>query len=246
MQSDESKAVSARQAAGYDQQWARMSPVREGLYFLLGAVFSDLPANARILCVGAGTGIEMAYLARVAPGWSFTSVEPSGPMLDVCRQRARDEGFLSRCQFHEGYLNSLPDSEPHDGATCFLVSQFILEEAARVRFFRDIATRLVPGGTLASSDLASDVGSNVYPSLLRVWIRLMSSTGVPPEVLEKTRAAYAKDVAILPPTQVESLIASAGFSTPIQFYQAGLMHAWYARRAAGTGASLPTPSARAS
>lgn len=235
MRSEEIKAVFDSQAVGYDKQWARMSPVRDGLYFLLSSVFADAPTNARVLCVGAGTGIEMAYMAKLFPGWRFTAVEPSGPMLEVCRQRARDEDFIARCDFHEGYLASLPAGDPYDAATCFLVSQFILDRGARVQFFRDIADRLVAGGVLASSDLASDVKSASYQDLLRVWIHLMSSAGVQSEVLEKTRAAYAKDVGILPSEQVASIILSAGFSSSIQFYQAGLMHAWCSRRAASVG-----------
>lgn len=168
MRSEEIKAVFDRQASGYDQQWKGMSPVRDGLYFLLGAVFSDIPKDARVLCVGAGTGIEISYLAKIFPGWSFTAVEPSGPMLEVCRQRARGEGFYSRCEFHEGYLDSLPTCNPFDGATCFLVSQFILDREERVQFFREIANRLVIGGVLASSDLASDTESSSYQDLLRV------------------------------------------------------------------------------
>lgn len=232
MRSEEIKAVFDSQASGYDKQWARMSPVRDGLYFLLGAVFAGLPEDARILCVGAGTGIEMAYLARLFPGWRFTAVEPSGPMLDVCRQRASDEGIASRCDFHEGYLDSLPAGDRYHGATCFLVSQFILDIEARVQFFRGIADRLVEGGVLASSDLASDVESHAYQDLLQVWIQLMSASGVQPDALERTRAAYAKDVGIFPPSRIASIIASAGFASPVQFYQAGLIHAWYSRRVA--------------
>lgn len=231
MRSDELKAIFDSQASGYDQQWARMSPVREALYFLLGSVFAGLPRDARILCIGAGTGIEMAYLANLFPEWRFTAVEPSGAMLEVCRQRASNDGFISRCYFHEGYLDSLPGRDLHDGATCFLVSQFMLEREERVRFFQGIANRLVPGGILASSDLASDTESQAYRDLLPIWIRLMSSAGVPPDVLEKTRAAYAKDVAILPSAHVASLIESAGFEPPVQFYQAGLIHAWFSKRA---------------
>lgn len=227
MNSDELKATFDRQAPGYDKQWAKMAPIRDGLHFLLESVFAELPANARILCVGVGTGAELAHLAGKFPRWRFTAVEPSGAMLEVCRHRAEEGGFASRCYFHEGYLDSLPIEDVHDAATCFLVSQFILEQEARSVFFRGIGNRLRPGGILASSDLASDVGSHAYEALLRVWMTMMSGADVPPEGLERMRAAYAKDVAILPSATVASIIASGGFEPPVQFFQAGLIHAWF-------------------
>lgn len=62
MRNEELKALFDQQAANYDDQWAGMAPIRDCLYLLLDAVFSDLPDDAHILCVGAGTGMEMAYL----------------------------------------------------------------------------------------------------------------------------------------------------------------------------------------
>jgi tRNA (cmo5U34)-methyltransferase len=230
MQPHEIKALFDQQASSYDKQWARMSPIRDCLHFLLDAVFVDLPVDARILCVGAGTGAELAYLARRFPLWRFTAVDPSGAMLDRCRERAKAEGYLSRCSFHEGYVESLPIEDMHDGATCFLVSQFILAQEARREFFRAIADRLRPGGILASSDLAFDVSSKKYATLLRVWLTTMQSAGVQPDALEKARAAYAKDVAILPPEQVASMIESAGFESSVPFFQGGLIHAWFSKR----------------
>lgn len=236
MHSEELKAVFDQQASGYDKQWAKTAPIRDGLHFLLESIFAELPADARILCVGAGTGVEIAYLARKSPHWSFTVVEPSGAMLEVCRHRAKTEGFTARCYFHEGYLDSLPIEDRHDAATCFLVSQFILEQAARSEFFRAIAVRLRPGGILASSDLASEVGSNDYTALLHVWLNMMAAAGIPPEGLERMRAAYAQDVAILPPKLIAAIIESGGFETPVQFFQAGLIHAWFSKRASDNAA----------
>lgn len=54
MRNDELVAAFDQQAAGYDRQWAKLSPLREGLHFLLESVFAELPADARVLCVGAG------------------------------------------------------------------------------------------------------------------------------------------------------------------------------------------------
>jgi len=232
MDQHELQALFDRQAAGYDQQWARTAPIRDGLHFLLTPVFAALPSDARILCVGVGTGAELAHLAAQFPGFSFTAVDPSGAMIEACRRRAEQEGFAARCQFHAGYLDTLPTGEAFDGATCFLVSQFMLDRTARAAFFQGIAVRLKAGGILASSDLASAAGAAGHDALLQVWLTLMAAAaGLPPDAVERMRAAYAKDVAILPATEVAAILEAGGFVAPVQFFQAGMIHAWFSRRA---------------
>jgi tRNA (cmo5U34)-methyltransferase len=155
-------------------------------------------------------------------------------MLEISRQRAETEGFAPRCYFHEGYLDSLPVLEPHDAATCFLVSQFILEQEARTEFFSAIANRLRPSGWLASSDLAA--GADDFPSLLEAWGNLMSGAPVTPEKLAQMRDAYAKDVAILSPAAVASIIKAGGFETSVQFFQTALLHGWISKRTSDNAA----------
>lgn len=231
MHQDEVKAIFDQQAASYDTQWAKTAPIKDCMHFLLESLFADLPADARILCVGVGTGAELACLAGKNPAWRFTAVEPSGPMLDVCRRRAEKDGFASRCHFHEGYLDSLSPTDPHDAATCFLVSQFILDQQARAEFFREISRKLKPEGILASSDLASDVKSSEYEVLLLAWMNMMTASDISAEGIERMRKAYANDVGVLPPSRIASIIESGGFKPPVQFFQAGLIHAWLSKRA---------------
>lgn len=219
-----------RQAATYDQQWAKLAAFRDGIHLLLTSLFSAQPGDARMLCVGAGTGAEIHHLAARFPAWTFVAVEPSAGMVSAGQRRAEQHGYADRCTFHNGYLDSLPDSGSFDCATCLLVSQFILDARERSRFFGAIADRLKPGGILASSDLASDVKSETYQSLLEVWLRTMAASDVPPERIHQMREAYDRDVSILPAQDVEAIIASGGFEPPVQFFQAGLIHAWYSRR----------------
>lgn len=236
MHQDEIKAIFDEQAAGYDTQWAKTAPIKDCLYFLLESLFSELPTDARILCVGVGTGAELAHLAHNNPAWQFVAVEPSGAMLDFCRQRAEKEGFASRCHFHEGYLDSLSGIESQDAATCFLVSQFILDQQARSEFFREIFDKIKPGGILASSDLASDVTSSEYEVLLRAWMSMMAASDISAEGIDRMRRAYVNDVGVLPPSRITSIIESGGFEPPVQFFQAGLIHAWLSKRASSNAA----------
>jgi tRNA (cmo5U34)-methyltransferase len=225
------KVFDQKCASGYDQQWSKMAPLRDALHLLIGAVLSELGADARILCVGAGTGPEVLDLAERFPGWRFVAVEPSAPMLDVCRRKAEERGIADRCEFHEGYLESLPPGEAFDAATSLLVSQFILDREERSGFFRGIADRLRPGGFLINADLSSEADRAAYESLRDVWFRVMQAGQVAPEALERMRAAYDRDVAVLPPAEVRTILAAGGFPAPVQFLQTGLIRAWYARRA---------------
>lgn len=231
MHPDQLKALFDQQAPSYDQQWSKLAAFRDGVHVLMGSIFHELPVNSRVLCVGAGTGAEMIYLAERFPHWTFTAVEPSAVMLEVCRKHALEHGFAARCSFHEGYIDSLPATEPFDAATCLLVSQFILEPHERSNFFRAIAQCLKPDAILASSDLSADLKSDTYQNLLGVWFRTMAGADVPPEGLQRMREAYGRDVAVLPAREIEAIIISGGFESPIQFFQAGLIHAWYSRRA---------------
>lgn len=229
MNQDELKAVFEKQATGYEEQQKKLAPVHEGLYFQLEWIFSELPQAARILCVGLGAGAELSFLASRFPEWRFTAVEPSGAMLDVCRQRAEKESFISRCTFHEGYLESLPDVELYDAATCFMVSQFILDKELRSNFFRTISNRLKHNAILVSSDLSSTVGTPEYEALLKVWVSMLHAANVPDDAIEKIHSAWTKDVAILPPNEVRLVIERGGFGSPVQFYQAGFVHAWFSK-----------------
>lgn len=227
----ELKAVFDQLASGYDRLSAKLAPINRGLHYLLESVFADLPFEAQVLCVGVGTGEELIYLANRFPRWHFTVVEPSGAMLNICRHRAEEARITSRCYFHEGYLDSLPTKNAYDAATCFLVSQFILDQETRSDFFHKIAIRLKSKGILASSDLSAEVGSEGYEALISLWRNVMISSDTSSEGLSRMKATYAKDVAVLSPAVVATIIQSGGFEMPTQFFQAGLIHAWFAKRA---------------
>ncbi|WP_202814214.1 class I SAM-dependent methyltransferase [Fulvimarina pelagi] len=84
-------------AAGYDKRNSPLAPLSDCLHFLVRLVLADLPLQARILCVGAGTGAEILSLARAYPTWSFVGVDPSAEMLKICGASLNDAGVSDRC-----------------------------------------------------------------------------------------------------------------------------------------------------
>jgi tRNA (cmo5U34)-methyltransferase len=180
-------------AATYDRQFAALAPMRDALHLVTRIALGALPADARILCAGAGTGAELLYLAVAFPGWRFTAVDPSEPMLRRCRARADAAGVSDRCRFHEGTVEDLPrEAGDHDGATSLLVSQFVLDRAAREAFFRAIAGRLRPGAPLVVADLAAP---SLSGSLVEPWGRAWLHAGVPPEQVARMPETLAEQVA---------------------------------------------------
>ena len=51
-------------AAEYDTRFAKAAAMKDALHLLTAAVLGELPADARVLSVGAGTGAEVIDLAR--------------------------------------------------------------------------------------------------------------------------------------------------------------------------------------
>jgi len=88
MREDELRAAFDRQAAGYDEQWDKMAPIRGGLYLLVESMFAELPADARILCVGVGTGADWISVR-------LPSKRPSNS-LRSSRERASVSAFSNR------------------------------------------------------------------------------------------------------------------------------------------------------
>jgi len=221
----------AEHAAAYDQQFARIAPLRDALQLVLRLALSELPDDAHVLSVGAGTGIEVIDLALAFPGWRFTAVEPSAPMLAVCSDKLAAQGLAERCTLHEGYIESLPPGPPFDAATSLLVSHFLVQPAARTDFFARIAARLRPGAPLFTAELATGAAADTFEGLFAIWARALASSGVTAEKLAAMRATYGRDVAVVAPEEVERILADAGFAKPVRCYQGLLIHAWLAHRA---------------
>ena len=229
---DPAATFNPQRAASYDQKIGLWTPSRDALFSLARLILAELPAEARVLCVGVGTGTEMIALAQAFRGWRFTATDPAGAMLDICRQKAHASGVASRCTFHEGFLDTLPASEPFHAATCFVVSHFFTQADERSQFFREIAERLAPGATLISSDLLLGMPAPVYQSVFEVWERMVRGSGWSAEEVEGMRAAYGTAIAPLSAPEVESIIADGGFESPALFFQSLFIRAWFSRRAA--------------
>ncbi|MEZ4380400.1 MAG: class I SAM-dependent methyltransferase [Nannocystaceae bacterium] len=217
-------------AARYDEQFRPLARLRDALHLVTQLALSELPEDAHVLCVGAGTGAELLELAPRFPGWRFTAVDTSGPMLARCQARLVDAGLESRCVLHEGPIDGLPAAHgPFDAATAVLVSQFLVDPAQRRRFFAAIAERLRPRAPLLFADLAAD---SLEGELMELWKRAWRHAGASPEAIASMATSVGESVAIAAPREIEALVAASGFDAPLRVFQTVFIHGWLARRAA--------------
>ncbi len=214
----------------YDQRNSKLSALSASLHLQMRTILSGLPSDANILCVGAGTGTELLYLAKEFPSWQFTALDPAEAMLNLCKQKAVEAGIDQRCSFHCGYIDSLPAAKPFDAATSILVSHFLTDKAERIHFFSEIAARLRLGGILINADLSFDTSASNYLTLMAQWLQLLKWANWPANDVDKLPEVYKEHVAMLPPAEVESLLKQAGFNAPILFSQSLFIHSWFSHK----------------
>ena len=112
-------------ALSYDSRIGTLVPGYIALHQISAArLKAQLPEQARIVVVGAGTGTEVLALARQNPHWHITAVEPSADMLALARQKCA-AAEVDNVDFFTGYMADLPLSDPFDAALCLLVMHFI-------------------------------------------------------------------------------------------------------------------------
>jgi tRNA (cmo5U34)-methyltransferase len=156
-------------------------------------------------------------------------------MLEIGRPKMNGLGLAARCDFHEGYLSTLPETEPFDAATCLLVAHFVLDRTDRVALYLQIADRLKPGGVLINADLSADKGSASFRHTLRLWQetwRHGGYAGNEHHAMERMMEEFERKVALVPPAEVGAMLAEAGFrETAAPVFQALLIHAWVSFKA---------------
>ena len=213
----------------YDKANQGMAPIQDDMHFLIDIILQDLPPNSHILCVGVGTGAEILSLAPKHPQWTFTGIDPSQDMLDVCQKNLAENHLTHRCNLVCGYIDQLPKSPQYDAVLSILVGHFI-PETERQSYYTNMHTRTKPNGYMINTEISYDLNSPQYPSMLKNWGDLQLMRGATPESVQKLPSQLQDILTVLPPSQVHDLISQSGFSTPIQFFQSLMISGVYAKK----------------
>jgi tRNA (cmo5U34)-methyltransferase len=180
-----------------------------------------VPADASVLVVGAGGGLELKAFAEAHPGWTFDGVDPSADMLGLARQTLG--ALASRATLHRGYVDDAPTG-PFDAATCLLTLHFLTVDERR-RTAAEVHRRLTPGAPFVVAHLSVPQGDTRVLWLSRYSAFLVAS-GVDPDKAANARAAIDARLHILAPEQDEAILRDAGFSNVSLFYAGFTFRGW--------------------
>lgn len=160
-------ARQAAQAGGFDAIGARYDeafPHKDGQIACVERLLADLPAGARVLDAGAGTGLPTAR-RLVDAGCAVTCVDFSPTMLELARANVPEAAFVL------GDLLDLPDDpDQYDAVTAFF-SLLMLPRAQITQALRLFHRVLTPGGRLAVAMVEADVDDMPIP-FLGNWVRV--------------------------------------------------------------------------
>lgn len=186
------------------------------------------PANARMLILGAGGGLELKVFTQAQPDWRFVGVDPSAEMLELARTTL---GPLVSCvDFHEGYIDTAPQ-ELFDGATCLLTLHFLTAEE-RLHTLRELLLRLKPGAPLVVAHHSFPQSETEKARWLNRYAAFAVASGVPASHAENAISAISSRLPLLAPEQDEALMQQAGFEHIELFYAGFTFKGWVAYKPA--------------
>ena len=230
MQADATKQMLAsfndpQHVAQYAEGPVRFVPGYAELHRMTAILLGErAPANARVLVLGAGGGMELKALAEAHEGWTFEGVDPAGEMLKLAARTLGENA--ARVTLREGYIEDASDG-PFDAAACLLTLHF-LERSERVRTAAEIRRRLRPGAPFVAAHSSFPQGADVRPQWLSRYAAFAVASGADPEMAEKARAGVAAHLDLLSPEEDEAVLREAGFSDVTPFYAAFTWRGWVA------------------
>lgn len=208
----------------YASRPARQVPGFADLHRMIIQLLSErVPADARLLVLGAGGGLELKAFADARPGWTFEGVDPSADMLALARTIAAEH--VTRIELRQGYIEDASDG-PFDAAVSILTFHFIAREQ-RLETLRQLQRRLRPGAPLVLAHISFPQGEPERSTWIARHVAY-ANPGTDPAQLQQSRDAIAARLTILSPEEEEAQMREAGFGGVSLFYAGLSFRGWIA------------------
>jgi tRNA (cmo5U34)-methyltransferase len=217
-------------AAGYDDRVRKIIPGYDILHQIVHVVLSaELPAEASVLVVGAGTGQELLQMSQAHSGWRFTAIEPAKPMADIAQEKLKRAGTADRVTWHAGTLEDFPGEDLFDAATLLMVLHLVSEED-QYPLLTSLSERLNPGAPFILADIFGDPTTTRYKRMNTLTKAWAEKAGLDSKALEEVfGSAPRDDFHVFTEERLKGWLKGAGFIDVQRIYQALRVGAWLAR-----------------
>ena len=215
----------------YEALARRLIPGYRTLFPMFAALIEpELPRGARVLVVGAGTGIEIVNLKRARPDLRVHGVDPSARMLALAERRVAKAVLEDGVTFHLGYAADLAPAPVFDAATLFNVLHFLPDDGSKAALLADIARRLRPGGVFVLFDLHGGATPEEHEHHLSAWRRYWRVRGMTPDEMRAFDERIREGIHFVPASRAVELAREAGLGEARRFYKSLLYGGWTFRR----------------
>jgi tRNA (cmo5U34)-methyltransferase len=227
------KKFDASRAAEYESQSRIALAGYEACHELAACMLAaalGTGGNRRILVVGiGGTAQEVIALSKIEPGWRFTGVDPSQPMLTLAAERLAALALSDRVVLHLGTLDDLADEDEFDAAMMLGVLHHLPGDHAKSAILGAIAARIGPGAPFILAGNRYSYTSK--PLLLAAWGERWRMHGATSDDVKAKLGKILQGAD--PPRSAEAVIElldEAGFERPESFFSSLFWNAWIAWR----------------
>lgn len=203
-----------RGAADYDGLRRKFIPCFDAFYGTALDLLGDRAGpGARVLDLGAGTGLLSALLLDRYPDVHLTLVDISEGMLAQARRRfaglPADRVAYRVADYAAGPLRQ-PDEAPFDAVVSGL-SIHHLENPAKRALFQRVFAALRPGGVFVNADQVAGRTPEIDAWYDAVWVRRITELGITDEQLAAARERQTHD-RLAPLDDQLGWLSEAGFA----------------------------------
>lgn len=205
----------------YDEQRKKLIPCFDDFYGISASVASVETKNPSILDIGAGTGLLSSFLMKKYPQASFTLIDISEKMLEMAKERFRDN---SKVKYIAADYSKYNFTEKYDMVVSALSIHHLKDEEKK-ELYNKIYTTLKENGVFINADQVHGETPFIEKLNKETWRKYVENSGLNEEEIKAAyeRTKLDKDIRL---DQQLDWLREAGFcnvSCIYKYYQFAVM-----------------------